>query len=390
MKRLRAGVVGCGMVSQLMHLPYLRELSDRYELAAICDLSPGTLELVGDAYGIARRSTDWRDLLDGDLDALFVLTNGSHAAPAIAAAERGLHVFVEKPLCWTLDEADKMIAAAEGAGTTLMVGYMKRYDPGFELAQRRLGAMRDVRFLRLTTLEAPADDYVAPYPILRSADVPAAVLDRMAAERASLVRSAIGDGAGRDLERAYIEVLLDSAIHELNMLRGLVGEPVTVSAELWDGAHSMHAVFGFPGELRAALSWLTLPGLRRYKQEIACYAPDERLTIEFPSPYLRNAPTPLILEEQDAESTWQRELVTSFDEAFRRELIHFHECATSGEAPRTTAADARRDIALAQAIVRSAIDGRPVAFDVARADTTTAEGDGLVGSAFRAGTGAGA
>lgn len=359
---VRVGVIGCGMVSQLMHLPYLRELSDRYRLAALCDLSAGTLDLVGDAYGVPadRRFTDWRDLVAADLDAVFVLTNGSHAAPAIAAAEAGRHVFVEKPLCWTLDEADAMIAAAEAHDVRLMVGYMKRFDPGFQEAARRVAAMNDLRFLRLTTLEAPADDYVAPYPLLRAGDLPPETLARLAAERAELVRRAIGPAPGSDLERAYVDVLLDSAIHELNMLRGLVGEPTSVSATFWDDARSLHVLFTFPGELRAALSWLTLPGLRRYRQEIACYAPAERLTISFPSPYLKNAPTPVRLEEQDATATWERELVVSYDEAFRRELLHFHDCVTRGEEPATTAGDARRDIVLAAAIVASAVAGAPV------------------------------
>jgi len=360
MDRLRVGVIGCGIVSQLMHLPYLRELGDRYELRSLCDISPGTLELVADVYGVARRHTDWREMLADELDAVFVLTNGSHAEPAIAAANAGLHVFVEKPLCFTLDEADRMIEAADRNRVRLMVGYMKRYDPGFVAAASRVAAMEDLRFLRLTTLEAPADDYLAPYPILRRADVPADTIERLDAEPVALVRQAIGPDAGPDLERAYIETLLDSAIHELNMLRGLVGDPVSVAtAEFWDTAHSLHAVFGFPGELRAALSWLTLPGLRRYRQEIACYAPSARLTISFPSPYLRNAPTPVTLEEQDEESTWERELVVSYDEAFRRELVHFHACVVDGAPPRTGAADARRDIEVAQAIVRASRSGAP-------------------------------
>ena len=361
MDRLRVGVIGCGIVSQVMHLPYLRELRDRYDLRALCDVSPGTLGLVADAYGVSRRFTDWRDMLGEELDAVFVATNGSHAGPAIAAARSGRHVFVEKPLCFTLDEADGMIAAADEHGVRLMVGYMKRYDPGFVAASERIGAMRDVRFLRLTTLEAPADDYLAPYPILRSADVPPELLASFAEERATLVRRAIGSAPGPDLQRAYIETLLDSAIHELNMLRALAGDPVEVSvAEFWDAGRSLHVLFTFAGELRAALSWLTLPELRRYRQEIACYAPAERVTVSFPAPYLRNAPTPVLVEDQDAASTWAREVVTSYDEAFRRELVHFHDAVVRGTPVLTDARDARRDIELAVAIVRGAVTRAPV------------------------------
>ena len=50
MRKLRVGVVGCGLIAQVMHLPHLRELDDRYEVVAICDLSPGTLQAVGDFF----------------------------------------------------------------------------------------------------------------------------------------------------------------------------------------------------------------------------------------------------------------------------------------------------------------------------------------------------
>src|SRR5207247_234525 len=70
-----------------------------------------------------------------DVDAVLVLTAGSHAEPAIAAARAGKHVFVEKPMCYTAREADEMIAAATASGVTLMVGYMKAYDPTYLTAR---------------------------------------------------------------------------------------------------------------------------------------------------------------------------------------------------------------------------------------------------------------
>ena len=76
--RLRVGVIGCGLVAQVMHLPHLRELDDRFEVAAVCDLAPGALEFAGAMFPSARRHTAWEELL-GDVDAVLVLTAGSHA-----------------------------------------------------------------------------------------------------------------------------------------------------------------------------------------------------------------------------------------------------------------------------------------------------------------------
>ena len=126
---LRIGVIGCGLIAQVMHLPYLHELSERYSIEAICDLSPTVLAAVGERYAVPTRVTRWQELLETPLDAVLIATPGSHALPAIAAARKGLHVFVEKPMCFSPAEGRAMIAAAREAGVTLMVGNMKRYDP---------------------------------------------------------------------------------------------------------------------------------------------------------------------------------------------------------------------------------------------------------------------
>jgi predicted dehydrogenase len=81
-------------VAQIMWLPNLRQLDDQFELKAICDLSPGLTESLGEYYNVSRRFQDYRDLVREEQDAVVVLTPGSHAA-AIAALEAGKHVIVE-------------------------------------------------------------------------------------------------------------------------------------------------------------------------------------------------------------------------------------------------------------------------------------------------------
>jgi predicted dehydrogenase len=55
LSRLSLGVIGLGEVAQVVHLPVLRSLTDRFEVTAVCDISPGLLRRVGDAYGVTRR-----------------------------------------------------------------------------------------------------------------------------------------------------------------------------------------------------------------------------------------------------------------------------------------------------------------------------------------------
>src|SRR5262245_45728825 len=114
-----------------MHLHYLTELADRFEIAAVADLAAGSARACAQRYGIPAVFTDWREMIRHPLDAVLVLTSGSHAPIAVAAARARLHVFVEKPMCFSVAEGREMVAAAQRAGVTLMVGYPKRYDPAF-------------------------------------------------------------------------------------------------------------------------------------------------------------------------------------------------------------------------------------------------------------------
>src|ERR1700730_1038138 len=115
MKRLKIGVVGCGAIAQIQHLPHLRELDAEFEIGGLADLSPKLLGKVGTEYGVPaeRRFLDYHDLVRSDIDGVIVCPSVSHAPPTIAAAENGKHVFVEKPMCTTVRESEAMVAAAD-------------------------------------------------------------------------------------------------------------------------------------------------------------------------------------------------------------------------------------------------------------------------------------
>ena len=134
-----------------MHLHYLRELGDRFQIAAVCDLSRIVVDRVGEAYGVARRFTDWKQLLEEPLDAVMVLTTGSHEPIAVAAAQAGRHVFIEKPIALSEAEGQAVIAAGNKAGVRLMVGYMKRYDVAVERMAEELRSSSPLRFASSTT-----------------------------------------------------------------------------------------------------------------------------------------------------------------------------------------------------------------------------------------------
>jgi predicted dehydrogenase len=118
---IRVGVIGCGVIAQVMHLPHLSQ-SEVFELTAVCDIAAPVADGCAERFGAREAFTDWRDMLESELDAVMVLTSGNHAPIAIAAAEAGMHVFVEKPMALSPADCQAMIDAAEKAGVCLMVG----------------------------------------------------------------------------------------------------------------------------------------------------------------------------------------------------------------------------------------------------------------------------
>jgi predicted dehydrogenase len=287
-----------------------------------------------------------------------VLVPGSHAPAAVAAAEAGVHVFVEKPMCLSLEEGRAMTAAAKRSGVRLMVGYMKRFDPAYEELAARLDR-GTLRLGRVTTLESPLEPYVAHYPLARGSIDPDLAAE-LAADDARRVDEAVGD-LPPTLRHAYRAILLDSVIHELNAVRGLLGEPDELRfADVWGDATGVTATLRF-GEIECVFSWIDLPGIARYEQELAFYGPDERAILTFPSPFLRSMPTRLVLEggEPGTPGSWRTERTVAFDEAFKRELLELHAAVVEDREPRTPGRDGLRDVALCQAIARCAHDGRP-------------------------------
>ena len=348
-QRIRIGVVGCGLVAQVMHLPYLAQLSDRFELVSVCDLSASRARGCAQRYGARTAHHRWEELLAEPLDAVLVASTGDHAPIAIAAAEAGRHVFVEKPMALCSRDAERMIAAAQPTGVTLMVGTMKRYDPAYERLAELLPSVSDLRLIRVTTLEAPIPPYVAHLPLIRGGDDISGELAALERAERDPLDAAVGD-VDAQTRRVYRTVVLNTLVHELNMLGGLLGAPTEIrSASLAPECVGINMRFA---HTECHLSWVVLPGIARYHQELACYAPDCRLTLALPSPFLANMPSRLIVEggEPGTAHSWRREEIVGYDEAFRRELVEFADCVSSGRDPRTSGADGLRDVRVAEAI----------------------------------------
>jgi len=103
---LKVGVVGCGRIATAVHMPSLKEIPG-YELVAASDVNPAQLEEVKEKFGVDETYNDYRRMLvKADIDAVFVCTPPqAHFQIVMDAIEWGKHVFCEKPLTTTVEEA---------------------------------------------------------------------------------------------------------------------------------------------------------------------------------------------------------------------------------------------------------------------------------------------
>jgi predicted dehydrogenase len=128
---MRLGIVGCGLIGQKR----AAAVGSDDTIAIVCDTNLERARTLATRSG-SRVVNDWRDLLTGDIDAVIVATShDSLAAIALAAAQAGKHVLMEKPAARTVQELLPVRDAARRCGVIVKTGYNHRFHPGLLAAK---------------------------------------------------------------------------------------------------------------------------------------------------------------------------------------------------------------------------------------------------------------
>jgi predicted dehydrogenase len=184
MTKLKTAVIGVGSLGQHHARNFAKIAAEgETEFIGICDSDTERAKEIAEKNN-CEYFTNWHELLD-KVDAVSIVTpTETHCEIACAFLEKGVHCLVEKPIALALEEADKMIEAAEKSGAKLMVGHLERYNPA--MVALRPNVTNPVYF---------EIHRVSPFPN-RSLDV---------------------------------DVVLDVMIHDLDAISWLVGENVKVA-----------------------------------------------------------------------------------------------------------------------------------------------------------------
>jgi len=121
-KKVKVGVVGCGVVATAYYLPYLMRM-DAVELVAVCDRYATRTAACMRLFGAREQYLDYAEMVDrADMEAVFILTApGTHVPFTLKAVEAGKHVLIQKPMATTMEEARRIAAAIRAAGVKAIV-----------------------------------------------------------------------------------------------------------------------------------------------------------------------------------------------------------------------------------------------------------------------------
>ncbi|MDR3710655.1 MAG: Gfo/Idh/MocA family oxidoreductase [Capsulimonadaceae bacterium] len=216
--RVRIGFVGVGNMGQGAHLRNYVTVPE-CEVVAIAELRPGLREAVAHKYGIARTYPNADEMIAAEkLDGIVAIQPFDlHGVFLPRLYKAGIPVLTEKPLASSIPDAERILSALADSGTWHMVGYHKRSDPATMYAKaevEHLKATRELGALKYVRITMPAGDWVANgfREIVRSDEK----WERPSSDAAPI--------SGKP----YIE-FVNYYIHQVNMLRHLLGEPYKVT-----------------------------------------------------------------------------------------------------------------------------------------------------------------
>ncbi len=342
MTPLRLGVIGCGRIAQVAHLPAIAK-SAAVELVAVSDPSTVLAEGVGRRYGVAS-FTDTARLLELDrLDAVVIAVPDRYHGPLTRQAlEAGRHVLLEKPAATTSVEAAELEELAKARSLLVQIGAMRRHDPGLQYAHDAVDSIGDLLtatfWYRLPT-RLRASTEAALFP-------PTVVDDQVRSVEA-------GFKADR---RTYL--LRTHGAHVFDTVRYLLGEVIEVQAALdtagadlcWNGALRTSCV-------RARFD-ITANVHGEYAEGIDLFGSAGQISVRAQFPFYRKASQVGVFHEQ--QSAWTTPEYGAAD-PYQRQVEAFAAAVRDGGGVDPDAHDGVEALRIIEAVHRStASDGATV------------------------------
>ena len=359
MDRVRIGVIGGGAIAQVHHLPFLNDLSEEFEVKVVCDLSPSLAKHVAARFHVPAYETDYRAVLDSDVDAVLLCHTDPKKEVAVAAFGADKHVLMEKPICYSLEESSAIIEAAGKSDKVGQAAYVKQFEPAFEFARKEVATMDDIRYVQVNHLHPDNALHVGQFRTRKFDDIPAESMERTATAREYALHEALGD-VSPEAKLAFT-ILSGSLIHDLYGLRVLFGMPSKiVNTEVWQQGTAIATTLEYAAGFRCIATWIDLPEMWDFHETLEVYGSRKRVIVSYATGFSRNQSS-LTIQGIDADGTsYRKQPVLVWESPFRRQLRHFHDSIVNGTPNRCPLASSRNDISLVIDITKAYINQAPV------------------------------
>ncbi|WP_054026103.1 Gfo/Idh/MocA family protein [Bacillus sp. FJAT-28004] len=354
--RIKLGVIGLGEIAQIAHLPILYSLRNQFEITAICDVSKQLVDAIAQQYNVSKGYVNAMELIaDSELEAVFILNSDEyHADNVIAALQSGLHVFVEKPMCLNMADAERIAAAKQQAGKEVMVGYMRRYAPAFRQALEEVKSMKHINYARFRDIIGYNHFFIGQTQnVFKFSDIPAELAADKAERGKEQVRAAIGDLADRHANTYRWMAGLCS--HDFSAMREMLGMPNrVVAATSWSDRNFMNVLFEYDGF--HVMYEVGFDHQIRFDASIEVFGDKKTVHVEYDSGYIRQLPTILKIEQSEGDSYQETVVRPTYTDPYTIEIKHFYGVVREGVPLNTTVEDAIEDLKLFQMIVQAIED----------------------------------
>ncbi len=321
--RLGVGIIGCGPVTQTIHLPVLATMPDRFRVAHVMDVDGEVASAVAERVN-ARHTTNVEELLsDPDVDVVAICSpHGFHAEQVQASCEAGKRaVLCEKPLAVDRAEAQEIVAASRATGVPVVVGTMHVYDAAVRAALREWTG--EAELVRSVITLPPNERFI---------DAAAQLHAEPAPMPASSGPGSPSAGAGR-----FMGAILGLATHNLPLVRRFAPEinRVVVARIL--------APIGY--EIVFTSGNTTVQLLATFHQEwkpdwrLDVWAREQTLRLQFPPSYVLAGSATATLLAGTPERRWRLA-----ENGYQAEWRHLGDLAAGKQAPIVDIADAATDL----------------------------------------------
>lgn len=261
-RKLKVGLIGAGWYGMVISEAALD--AGGVEIVAVCDVDSEHLSSSADKLeeiqGLRPQTFEhYLDLIDlNGLDAVFIATPPQwHALQFIAACEKGLHIFCEKPLCYDPMEGLAMIQAAQKAGNIVAVGFQRRQSEAFKHAQKYVqdGNAGDIHKVvaQIHYRANPGDNTIQDPPASLDWDAWCGPAPKLP------YRPGIGHFNWR-LEKEYGNGhLVDWGIHHIDIVRRVLDEAIPSEFQASGGIYALKDRITTPDTLTATMKFGKTP-----------------------------------------------------------------------------------------------------------------------------------